>query len=229
MQIMDDFPSYSSAVLMGPPGVGKHEYCIYLLNKWLDDGEKVIFITSERSPEEINKRISGGTKKKENLIFVDLFSRSIGNGLYGHQVLLNIDDIERSIERAVEKFGPPVRIIFDSLSMTLIGPNTSMLTGFFYSLTNKIKTKYGFILYTLQEGVHDPQLTNLIFSFVNGYLQMKFEDGETVERKFRVHHFDGIDYDSTWALFKKEGGGVESSMPNKTKTEGKINAQRTLD
>ena len=71
------FPSHYTILLSGPPGVGKHEYCLYLLRKWLDSGENVIYITTERAPEKIIERAKEcgfDLADNENLEFVDFYS-----------------------------------------------------------------------------------------------------------------------------------------------------------
>jgi|Deesub1362A_J573_1020465.scaffolds.fasta_scaffold00057_101 KaiC/GvpD/RAD55 family RecA-like ATPase len=207
MRLISDFPSYYTVLLLGPPGVGKREYCLYLLKTWLERGERVIYITSERSPEEIRNEAKIDLEK--NLLFIDLYSQEGGNKHRGYQLLLHLRDIEIEIEDAVEKLGAPVRIIFDSLSMVFIYTATSLMVSFIQNLTEKVRREYGFIMYTVQEGVHDPRFINTILSFVDGFLQMKFEEGETVEKKFRIHHLKGLQYDSSWMPFNLK---MKSSM-----------------
>jgi KaiC/GvpD/RAD55 family RecA-like ATPase len=164
----------------------------------------VVYLTTERSVDEIKSRMSHSDA--DNLIFLDLYTRGIGSRMRGYQFLLQLRDIEVGINDAAYKLGPPVRIIFDSISIPFIYTATSMMVSFLQDLTSKVKREYGSILYTIQEGVHDPRILNLILSFVDGYLQMKFEEGETIERMIRIHHMEGKEYDSSWKVFTLEDG-----------------------
>jgi KaiC/GvpD/RAD55 family RecA-like ATPase len=50
------FPENYSLLLTGPPGVGKQYFCIDMANYYLEKGDNVVFLTTESSPEDIEKR-----------------------------------------------------------------------------------------------------------------------------------------------------------------------------
>ncbi|MBU2559586.1 AAA family ATPase [archaeon] len=199
------FPSHYTILLSGPPGVGKYEYCLYLLRKWLDEGEKVVYVTTERPPEQILERAKAcgfDLEGNENLEFVDFYSAATKDTkIRMYQYLTKVKDITNGIEDAIDKLGKPLRIIFDSLSPLFLYMSTDLMTRLIEDLTRDTKQKYGFILYTMQEGVHNPQLFHTIVYFLDGHLQMKFEETETIERKIRVHHMKGEASDPSWRNF----------------------------
>ena len=207
------FPSHYTILLSGPPGIGKHEYCLYLLRKWLDDGEKVIYITTERAPERIIERAKEcgfDLEENENLEFVDFYSAATRESkIRAYQYLTKVKDITNGIEDAIDKLGKPVRIIFDSLSPLFLYMSSDLMLKLIEDLTADTKQKYGFIIYTMQEGVHNPQLFHTIVYFLDGHLQMKFEETDTVERKMRVHHMKGEISDPSWRTFVVGERGFE--------------------
>lgn len=207
-----NFPDNYTILLSGPPGVGKFEYCLYLLRKWLSEGEKVIYVTTERGPEiiiERAKQCGFDIGDNGNLEFVDFFSASKGSKLRKYQYLSHVKDIANGIEDALDRLGSTVRIIFDSLSPLFLYMADDLMVKFVEDLTANTKQKYGFIIYNMQEGVHDPQLFHTILYFLDGQLEMKFEEDEDLKRKIRVHHMKGMTTDSKWRNFVISERGFE--------------------
>lgn len=205
-----EFPARYSVLLSGPPGVGKFEYCLYLMKGWLDNGEKVIYVTTERGPEDIAARAREcgfDVNGNENLAFVDFYSAAKGSKTRKYQYLVHVKEITNGIEDALEHLREPVRIIFDSLSPLFLHMASDLMVNLIEDLTSDAKKNYGFIIYTMQEGVHDPQLFSTILYFVDGHIQMKFEEDGGLQRKIRVHHMRGKVSDPGWVKFiVKEGG-----------------------
>ncbi len=207
-----EFPSHYSVLLSGAPSVGKFDYCLYLMREWLDNGEKVVYVTTERGPDEIDARaqeIGFGISGNENLVFVDFYSASKDSKLMKYQYLTHVKEIQVGIEDAIDRLGKPVRIIFDSLSPLFLYTPSDLMINLVEDLTSETKRKYGFVIYTMQEGVHDPQLFNTIMYFVDGYLQMEFNEAESLRRKIRVHHMRAKVSDPGWKDFKIGENGFE--------------------
>jgi len=209
------FPDHYTVLLSGSPGVGKFEYCLSLANDYLKNWEKVVYVTTERSPKEIMERASSlGMKlpkyEGSTFIFVDAFTWSVGTK-YGEGLYIenpsNLNELSITINKAVSEIGKPVRIFFDSLSPIFLHNPIPATSKFFQALASKTKTDYGFLLTTLQDGVHDPQVVNTLMYLVDGYLQMQFEEEGHLERKLRVHHLKGLSTDPRWQAFAitKEG------------------------
>ncbi len=213
------FPANYTLMLTGPPGVGKHDFCLDLITYYLERGDKMVYITTEKSPAQIEKVLEKfiDIKKHDgNIIYVDGYSWSIGekyswlrnneNRILSIDNPSNLNEIKVKLERAIEILGKPVKIVFDSLSPVFLHNNANDVTKFIQMLSSRVKTDYGFIVFTLQEGVHDPQVVNTLVYFVDGLLQMKFEEDERLKRKLRVHHLKGISTSPEWRDFSLEGG-----------------------
>ncbi len=213
-----EFPSNYSVLLSGPPGVGKFEYCLYLVKNWLEKGEKVVYLTSERSPDEIksmakNFGFSLDEYEDKELVFIDCYSWSFGKKYergFSIENAANINEINITLEKAIYKEEESVKIVFDSLSPLFLYNETQVMTKFFQFLTSKTKADYGLIIYTMQEGVHDPQIRNTLIYLVDGYLEMQFDEGSGgLDRKLRIHHMKGIKADTSWKKFKTGEKGFE--------------------
>jgi KaiC/GvpD/RAD55 family RecA-like ATPase len=214
-----EFPQNYSILLSGPPGVGKFEYCISLLKNWLMEGERIVYLTSERSPDEIKSLAEAfglSLEEHENrgdFVFIDCYSWSIGGSYekgFSIKNAANINEINITLEKVMQNLESPVRIVFDSLSPLFLYNEVSTMTKFFHFFTSNTKTKYGFIIYTLQEGVHDPQIRNTLIYLVDGYLEMQFgEDSDILTRKLRIQHLKGKTTDTSWKNFKIGNKGFE--------------------
>lgn len=214
-----EFPQNYSVLLSGPPGVGKFEYCLSLVKNWHGADEKVVYLTSERSPGEIKSFAENfGLSLEEsegsgNLIFIDCYSWSMGKSYekgYSIKNAANVNEINITLEKVMDKLKNPVRIVFDSLSPLFLYNDTQTMTKFFHFLTSNAKTKHGFIIYTLQEGVHDPKIRNTLIYLVDGYMEMQFgEDSDVLTRKIRTHHLKGMSTDTSWKNFTVGEKGFE--------------------
>lgn len=183
------------------------------------EGERIVYLTSERSPDEIKsfaKTFGLPLEEHENkgsLVFIDCYSWSIGgsyDGGFSIENAANLNEINITLEKVMKNLESPVRIVFDSLSPLFLYNEVSTMTKFFHFMTSNAKTKYGFIICTLQEGVHDPKIRNTLIYLVDGYLEMQFgEDSDVLTRKLRIHHLKGKTLDTSWKNFKIGDKGFE--------------------
>ncbi|MEE9594214.1 MAG: RAD55 family ATPase [Candidatus Hydrothermarchaeales archaeon] len=212
------FPENYTVLLYGPPGVGKFEYCLDLTHYYLENGEKVIYLTTERSPKEIMERASSmdldfAKYEDTSLVFVDCFSWSVGKRYekgFSISDPTNLEEININMEKAVAKLAKPVKIVFHSLSPLFLHNPAPEITKAFQVLASHARTDYGFMLATLQEGVHHPQVVNTLMYLMDGYLQMKFESGKDgLERKMRAHHLKGLEHGQSWQEYEITEKGFE--------------------
>lgn len=213
--IKDVFPANYSVLVLGPPGVGKFEYCIDLTKSSLERGERVVFVATDKSPQEIKARMQGmgidvDAVEGKRFIFIDV-SRSAGS--YPSALCVenptNLNLISVKMAQAVEQLGRPVRIVFDSLSNLFFHSQPREIVSFLENLTSKVETDYGFIIYTLQDGMHEPATVTAIKHISDCTIEMKLEEEPTLRHKFRVLFAKGISYSQDWFEFSVDERGFK--------------------
>ncbi len=208
------FPKNYTALITGPPGVGKHEYCLDLMKYYLKQGESVVYITTERSPQEIKEKLKEtgfdlDAYEASKFLFIDVYSYSTGTkyekGLHVDNPA-NLNLINIHLANAAGIIGKPMRILFDSLSNLFLHAPVGEIRKFVGVLSSRAKTEYGFVLYTLQEGMHDEQTIMALRAMMDAVLEMAFEEGPPLKRRFRVHHAKSMKTAPTWYIFQIERG-----------------------
>lgn len=208
------FPKNYTALIQGPPGVGKHEYCLDLLKYYLKNGESVVYITTERSPQEIKEKLKEtgfdlDVYEASKFLFIDVYSYSTGTkydkGLHVDNPA-NLNLINIHLANAAGMIGKPMRIFLDSLSNLFLHAPVGEIRKFVGTLSSRAKSEYGFVLYTMQEGMHDEQTVAALRAMMDAVLEMAFEEGPPLKRRFRVHHAKGIKTEPTWYIFEIEKG-----------------------
>jgi len=203
------FPKCYSLLLMGPPGVGKHEFCLDLANYYLKNNEPVIYVTTEHSPAEIEeraKRLSMDFSSFDSLYYVDIYSWSLSKkerlekkNVQRIQNPENLTEIILRIEETMAKLKKQTRIIFHSISPLFLHNDEKDVIKFIQVLTSRVKDGKNFVLYTLQEGVHAPSTLSTLRYFVEGVLEMRFfEEGDRLLPQIRAHHLKDIPFSPEW-------------------------------
>ncbi|MFQ6107608.1 MAG: RAD55 family ATPase [Thermoplasmata archaeon] len=224
--MIDAFPPNSTALLLGPPGVGKFEFSIDYVVDTLENRGRVVFVAVDLHPNEICRWISryGGdvsTNEGRNFVFVDCYSPTVedtqnhsgDSATLRVNSLSNIESIGMCISKAVAGLGKPVRIVFYTLSTLFLYNSPQALAKFFQMISSRAKIEYGSILYVLHEGVHDDRTVCLLESLVDGVIQMRFD--ENLGREWRVHHFRGKKSQHHWIRFDANRYGFVTAVDEK--------------
>ncbi|TLZ99549.1 MAG: hypothetical protein E6J94_00410 [Methanobacteriota archaeon] len=206
------FPTNYSVLLSGPPGVGKFEYLLSRIREDLRLGERVVFVTLDLHPIEIRARaktlrLDLEPYEGKGLVFVDCYSATSserpepppGKKTFLVSSFSNLEGIGMAMGKAAQELGTPVRIYFYTISTLFLHNSTQAIAKFFQIVTSRAKTNLGFILYAVQEGVHEPLTMNLLRSLVDGVVEMRFS--ETMQSELRIHHMRGYRADATWHPF----------------------------
>jgi len=215
---MDEiFPRNYSVILLGPPGVGKSEYCLDLTKGYINNGEKVIYVTTEKSPSEVRGRLKElgldlGSIEGKSFLFIDVFTRTAGpkdDKVFHVDNPANLNLVSVRLNEAIDTLGKPARIIFDSMSTFFIHAPEGDVRRFFESINTKVKMDYGFALYTLQEEMHEKKVVIALKSIVDAVLEMKMEESPSLKKKFRVLYAKGITYSQDWVEYHVTNNGFK--------------------
>src|SRR5256886_4136504 len=171
----DRLPANYSMLLSGPPGVGKFEYLIARIREVLRSGERVVFVTLDMPPNEIRARAKAlhldlDTAEGKTFVFVDCYSATSSErpeSAPGKKTFLvssfsNLEGIGMAMSKAAQELGTPVRIYFYTVSTLLLHTPPQAIAKFFQIVTARVKSNLGFILYAVQEGVHEQMTMNLL-------------------------------------------------------------------
>ncbi len=211
--IRDLLTGNRAVLLFGPSGVGKLPYCVDLAKEFLEEGENVIFVTVEAHPDDLRAAFerSGFSLdgyEGEKLVFVDCYSSIAGREPCSDPIkkclhvssLSNLEQIGMNITKAAEWLGPPTRVFFHSFSPLFFHNSPQALAKFFQIISAQIRSKYGFAAYALHEGVHDSTTVHTLRMFVDGVVEMRFN--ENLRREMRIHHMKGLEVNGRWISFQ---------------------------
>ena len=203
------FPSNYSILVAGPPGVGKFEYFLGLAKRFLEAGERVLFVTLDLHPDEVRERgkaagLDLAAAEGTSFAFVDCYSASASERMdpgtskrvYPVSSFSNLEGIGMAISKAAHDLKPPVRILFYTVSTLFLHNSPQAIAKFIQIITSRVKTNIGFIAYAMQEGVHDEHTTALLRSLVDGVVEIRFTDD--LFREIRAHHMRGMAVTPAW-------------------------------
>lgn len=201
------FPEYYTILSINEPGVGSDGYNMPLIKESIDKNESVIYITTQDDPEDIKRTASAygidiDEYEGKSFLFIDVYSSEEGR-IYEKGInvsnMSNLNELSIAIEKTSCMMQKPLKIIFNSLSSLFLYNDSELVLRFVRNINAKTKTKYGLILYVLQDGAHDTQIISTLRYLVEGVIEIKFD--EERERKMRYLHFKGMDVDSSWRSF----------------------------
>lgn len=195
---------------VGPPGSGKSVLCKQFAYEVLNSRRKVIYMSTERSSQEILKRMVAhgwdvGSYLRSSLWMVDMYSwLEDGNQTYeqtrfGSRLCpLNATDLQVGMGKLYEELeGTWSVVILDSLStlISMVGEERALkLLPPFLARTRQ----HGAAIVSLTSGIHpSPTLTRLssLFDLV---VEMRMEVEEQLERKLRISKFTEGHHPDQW-------------------------------
>ena len=203
------FPENYTALLIAPPGSGEKEYCYDLVKYYLEKGEKVVYITTEQSPEEIKEKLSQvgvniDEYEAKSFVFIDAYSYSTGKR-YDKGFTIdnpaNLNLITINLTNAAQIIGKPLRIIFDSLSTLFLHADENEIRKFFGVLTSRVKSEFGFLLCTLHGEMHSRQSVIALRAMVDAVIEIEVEEKPELKRKIRIFSARGLKLSNKWHVF----------------------------
>ena len=209
----------SSLLLMGPTGVGKTIFCKQFLFNGLVEGEQGIYVSTDESPEEIEKSMKSygfdvePFKKNDMFRIVDCHSWKTGGASSTKYVVSNPADLallSKVVENATEGLGKK-RVVFDSLTgmMSICNHNLTYFSKFLQIIVAKIRTTNSLGIFATAPEAHDTQFISYMRQIFDGTLEMKEdESGRDIKRLLRVFSLKGAKHKTIWTPFEITNKGI---------------------
>lgn len=188
MTQLQDVPSNSIILVLGPPGAGKSSFCYQAVLHNLAVNTPVIFVTTEHTPSEILRFLQARgsiTPQPALLHFVDAYHETIGLSVDGRPDTLhaNCGNLT-SLEVAISKWQNTIEarnilLVFDSLTSPYLLTGSDVIKFLRFSLT-KFVAEGNSILACMDEGCGSPEDLGAMMSIVHGILKIEVKDGSRV-------------------------------------------------
>jgi KaiC/GvpD/RAD55 family RecA-like ATPase len=182
-----DFPLGISILLYGPVASGKTTFSMTLVREMLKNFLPVIWICLDESPLAVREKMAYlnldylGAQEKNILRFIDLYSEQItGKPLQDPYVIncssaFNLNEINRSLMRALSEVTGQGIVVFDSVSTLLLYNRSSSSSEFLKVHMSKI-TSSGFSgFFILQKDLHDQKTDETMKMMCDAVLDFGFD------------------------------------------------------
>ena len=207
------FPSAHAVMVVAPPGEGKKELLVKAAINHLKAGDKVVFITTERSPEEVKKIFSkfkfniNGVEGRD-FIFIDIFSYSVQKKYdrgFSIDNPANLNAITVNIDKARQSLGTPLVVFFDSISTLFIHAREQEIIKFFGTLISRLKANGETLCVSLQEGMHEERTVTALKHMVDSVIEVRRDENYKELRKISVVFSRGINIPEEFFLNVRNG------------------------
>ena len=205
------FPLNYAVLVVGDPSAGMFEFCCYLGSTYLDNGERVVFLEANTSPDQVRQQMKEyGVDAFEyeidgRLVLIDCYTPSSSRD-YDPSVLratnLNLEEVMQRVLEGIDRVGgPPVRVLFDSLTPFHMNYDSRVVGKFFTDLATRVKAN-GAMTCAIHRGIlHEDQIEYLS-SLADGVIEMMVD--HEFKRYVRIKRFRGLDVTPRWVPFEFE-------------------------
>jgi len=206
------FPENHAVLVVGEPNAGLFEFCCYLGTTYLRNGESLVFVETSTTPAQIRRQMAiFGVNAAEYeasgmLIIVDCYTSPRSSLV--DPVVLKIStssalaEIAEKINEGIAKLGgPPVRVIFDSIT-PLFMEHDSKEVGVFFKAVSSIIREHGAMTCVLHKGILDEGQISLLSSMADALIEAKIDD--RFRRCVRIKFVRGIQVIPRWVPFEFE-------------------------
>jgi predicted hydrocarbon binding protein/KaiC/GvpD/RAD55 family RecA-like ATPase len=185
---LQEIPSKSMILLVGPPGSGKSTFCEQTILQNLAIDKPIIYVTTEYDPSkaEASLRAKGlGRIEKGLLSFVDAYNETVGvsvsdrpDAVYADcNDLSSIDIATSKLQDRIGKKG--ILLVFDSLTSPYLFTGPEMIR-FMRMTLSRFAARGNAVLACIDEGCGKSEDLVAMMSLSNGVIKMETEEGRRV-------------------------------------------------
>jgi len=184
---LQEIPSKSMILLVGPPGSGKSNFCQGTVLQNLAMERPVIYVTTECGSSEAEGALKeGGLGKVEPglLNFIDAYNDSVGVSVSDRPDTVRADcndlsSIDIAISKLNEKIGRrSILLVFDSLTSPYLFSGSEILR-FMRQTLSRFTALGNAVIVGIDEGCGKSEDLVAMMSLSSGVIKMETEDGKT--------------------------------------------------
>jgi circadian clock protein KaiC len=185
--LKEGYPEKSAVLISGPPGIGKEALGYWFTQAGLSHGDLCLYVTRLAVSEIIQDFKAFGVEAKGSPVWL---AREGGQGKLDINDLAGLSFTIK--ERVKENGGKPVRVVTDVLSSLLMLNPPETVYRFLSQLLAEVKQYNSVVLATLEEGMHQPQVTAAMEQLFDGVLELRlYEKGLKVYPLLRIRKMRG--------------------------------------
>jgi KaiC/GvpD/RAD55 family RecA-like ATPase len=213
------FPDNFAVLVVGSPTAGMNEFCCYVAATHLSADDNMVFVESNTHADNVRSQLQLfgidplDFENRNKLVFIDCFgsagTREVDEKSIKVVDVTNLEEIIQRVEEGILKVGgPPVNVLFDSITPLYMHHDSNEVGKFFSALSSMVKVS-GKITSTVHNTIVPEEQIALLSTIADGVIEIKVDEG--FHRFVRIKHFKGIDVNPKWVPFDFEREQDEDS------------------
>ncbi len=209
------FPG-TNIMFIGLPGTAKSLFIHLIMGHLLKNGFKVLFVSTDRSPEQIKREFWNlGIDydkyiKEEKLIFVDVYAGKATYGKYSADIR-DLTSVSLLIDKLVNKLGENVVQVFDVLTELFIWTkDDELILRFVSEACARTREHNAISFFVINEGMKKEDYINSLKAIVDGVIELGIDD----KRWLKIEKMSALAFDPKKIYFKITKTGKITFLKN---------------